>query len=300
VELVLSRPVDCLGDWTFDFYWQHRGNRLEPDSPIPFQVEGDYSYRDVVEALREGEDVWIRGDVGGRLGSSMGVDLRFFGGSGRRCECGRIFVEGDVVGKRAGISMLAGAIYVKGGLAEPLGNIVEVPSDVKGFHKFRSITELLLTGGEVLPPNQQLEDGLVLRDGIVRDTLAARLPVDKRLLVEGDAGMSSGILMEAGLLQIRGDAGRNTGVLMRGGTIVVEGDCGEFAATRMTGGKLVIQGRVGGYLGGGLRGGVVYLKRKTRPLPPLAERELTREDQAFLQGIGVGRIAAQLYYKYGV
>jgi len=42
-----------------------------------------------------------------------------------------------------GMGMVSGAIYVKGPIEEPLGNVVEIVSDKPGYRKFRSITEIL-------------------------------------------------------------------------------------------------------------------------------------------------------------
>jgi len=82
VNIELSHPVDCLCDFTYDFYWQHRGSRLTPSAVIPHQVGTSYTYQDIVFALQKGEDVIIKGNAGKRLGSSLGVDLRFFGEQG--------------------------------------------------------------------------------------------------------------------------------------------------------------------------------------------------------------------------
>jgi formylmethanofuran dehydrogenase subunit C len=40
----------CLCDFTFDFYWQHQGSRLDPDGAI----SGATTWRGLVEALRRG------------------------------------------------------------------------------------------------------------------------------------------------------------------------------------------------------------------------------------------------------
>ena len=91
----------------------------------------------MVEALRQGETVKILGDAGSRLGSSLGVDLIRLGGKGGPIETtGKIVVDGNV-GSRMGISMLRGAIYVSGRVEAPLGNVVEVESDLTGYQKVR-------------------------------------------------------------------------------------------------------------------------------------------------------------------
>ena len=100
----------------------------------------------------------------------------------------------------------------------PLGNVVEAKSDLSGYRKFISVTEVLERGLSILPPNVVSENGLAIKDGIIRDTLGARSATGKRLLLQGDAGMSTGILMQSGLVDVAGSAGSNTGVLMKGGT----------------------------------------------------------------------------------
>jgi len=63
-----------------------------------------------------------------------------------------------------------------------------------------------------------MKDGCIyLRDRMIRDTIAARLDADKKVIVEGDSGMSTGILMKRGSIHIEGDSGLNTAVLLRGG-----------------------------------------------------------------------------------
>ena len=46
----------CLGDFTFDFYWQHQGSRLDKD-----QTVSGISLRQMVEALCQGETIRIFG-----------------------------------------------------------------------------------------------------------------------------------------------------------------------------------------------------------------------------------------------
>ncbi len=246
MELELSRPVDCLCDFTYDFYWQHKGERLLPSSIIPHQKGTSYTYEDLVSCLKREEDVHISGNVGRRLGSSLGVDLKFFGGTGRPQKVGSIIVDGGA-DTRMGISMVSGSIYVNGTVRQPIGNVVEVKSDRAGYRKFISVTNLLHGGlkDEILSPNVLNGDELFLKDGIIRDTIAARLDADKTVTVEGDAGMSTGILMKRGFVRVDGDTGMNTGVLMRGGILIV-GNAGEFAGAYMRGGVLIIRGKAKG------------------------------------------------------
>ncbi|MBK5190645.1 MAG: formylmethanofuran dehydrogenase, partial [Methanosarcinales archaeon] len=163
MELKLSSPQDCIGDFTYNFIWQHKGARLNPTETIPSQLGTSYSYEAVVEALKSGEDVHIKGDVGTRLGSSLGVNLVYFGGNGKELpEVGSIVVDGNA-GSHLGLSMLSGAIYVKGEVTEPLGNVVQVGSDLDGYKKFVSITWVLHHPEErpintILAPNE-FKDG---------------------------------------------------------------------------------------------------------------------------------------------
>jgi len=142
MNLTLNTRIDCICDFTYNFIWQHKGEELDPDAPIPDQVDSEYTYRQLVEALASGEDVHISGSVGKRFASGLGVNLAYFGGEGDALDVGSVFVDGDI-GTRAGISMVSGAIYVKGTIAEPMGNIVEVVSDEGGYRKYISITAIL-------------------------------------------------------------------------------------------------------------------------------------------------------------
>ncbi len=260
MDIELSQPVDCLCDFTYDFYWQHEGRRLAPAGIIPHQKNTSYTYSDLVTNLKQGEDVHIKGHVGRRLGSSLGVDLKFFGGTGGTLKTGSIIVDCDV-DTRMGISMVSGAIYVRGKIKQPLGNVIEVESDRAGYRKYRSITGILREGLEeaIVGPNVLEKDTLSINDGLIRDTIAARLDSEKQVFVDGNAGMSSGILMKRGIVEIEGDAGMNTGVLQRGGILIVN-NTEEFAAAYMKGGILIIRGKSGGYTGANMKGGTIFLK----------------------------------------
>ncbi|HEY9206304.1 MAG TPA: formylmethanofuran dehydrogenase [Candidatus Methanoperedens sp.] len=260
MDIELSQPVDCLCDFTYDFYWQHEGRRLAPAGIIPHQKNTSYTYSDLVTNLKQGEDVHIKGYTGRRLGSSLGVDLKFFGGTGGPLKTGSIIVDDDV-DTRMGISMVSGAIYVRGKIKQPLGNVIEVESDHAGYRKYRSITGILREGLEeaIVGPNVLEKDTLSINDGLIRDTIAARLDSDKRVFVDGNAGMSTGILMKRGIVEIDGDAGMNTGVLQNGGILIVN-NTEEFAAAYMKGGILIIRGKSGGYTGASMKGGTIFLR----------------------------------------
>ena len=285
----------CLCDFTFDFYWQHRGSRLDMDGTV-----SGISFRKMVQALRQGETIRIQGDAGSRLGSSLGVDLLRLGGKGGPIEqTGRIIVDGDV-GSHMGISMLRGAIYVSGEVMSPLGNAVQAESDLTGYSKFISITEALEKGLAVLPPNEVSESGMTVKDGKVRDTLGARNPACKSLLLEGDAGMSTGILMRSGSIDVHGDAGANTGVLMDGGRVVVRGRTGDFTAAEMRAGEIIIEGDGGSFACARMRGGAVYA-RQGKCLPPAGMHSPDGKEQAMLSRIlGIPLMHAMMYRKFSL
>lgn len=297
MNLELSRPIDCLCDFTYDFFWQHGGKMLDPSDIIPYQIRTSFTYKDLVECLKKGGDVHIKGNAGKRLGSSLGVDIGFFGGKGGTLKAGSIVVDGDV-DTRMGISMVSGSIYVSGKVKEPLGNVIEVISDRKGYRKYRSITGLSrdLPNEPVAEPNYVTPDGLYIKDGLLRDTIAARLDANVMVIVSGNAGMSTGILMKQGTVHIYGDAGMNTGVLMRGGILSVC-DTEEFAGTEMKGGRLIIRGRAKGYVGANMKGGVIFYRGKAIP------RHVAHDESDIRFLVKTFRISqneAMMYRKYSI
>lgn len=288
---------DCLCDFTFDFYWQHKGSRLNPDRTVSGE---SVSFRQLVEALRQGKIVRIKGDVGNRLGSSLGVDLVRLGGKGGAIEAtGRILVDGDV-GSRMGISMVRGTIYASGRVKEPLGNVIEVKTDITGYRKFISATEALEKCLPVLEPNLRNERGLEIRDGVLRDTLGARNPCDRALRVRGNVGMSTGILMRSGLIDVSGSADRNTGVLLCGGRIVVRGSTGEFTGSEMRGGEIFVAEDAGSFACAKMKGGAVYAK-SGKSLPPARANMLRAEEQALVsRTLGISPLYAMMYKRLGL
>lgn len=285
----------CLCDFSFDFYWQHLGSRLDMDATV-----GGISFRRMVQALREGETVRIQGDAGSRLGSSLGVDLMRLGGNGGSIEqTGRIIVDGDA-GSHMGISMLRGAIYVSGRVMSPLGNVVEAESELSGYKKFISVTEALEKSLAVLPPNEISEKGLAIKDGLIRDTLGARNPTKKSLLLQGDAGMSTGILMGSGSIEVDGDAGANTGVLMQGGRIVIRGGTGDFTGAEMRAGEIIIEGDAGSFACARMKGGAVYA-RQGKCLPPARMYSPDGGEQAMLsRSLEIPLLHAMMYKKFSL
>ncbi len=306
MELKLSSPQDCIGDFTYDFFWQHRGAKLNPTDAIPSQLGTSYSYEDVVDALKNGEDVHIKGDVGKRLGSSLGVDLVFFGGCGKELpEAGSIIVDGTA-GSYLGMSMLSGAIYVTGEVKEPLGNVVQVKTDLEGYKKFVSITWLLHHPEEkemksILEPNEFKEGKLLLTDRILRSTLAARCNCREEICVhvKGDVGISAGILMRKGFVLIEGNAGLNAAALLNGGKVVILGDVDEFLGVEMRKGVVFVKGKCKGFVGAKMAEGRIICRR-TKPVPPVKEKALEKEDLALLAEFGISGMITLNYGRYEV
>ncbi|MCL7413228.1 MAG: formylmethanofuran dehydrogenase [ANME-2 cluster archaeon] len=301
ISFVLSAPVDNLCDYTFNFYYLNQ--KLDPGTQIPYQAEGSYTYRDLVEALKKGADVHIKGDVGERLAFGMGSDLKHLGGTGRPETAGRLFVDGNV-GAEAGMGMVAGVLYVSGTLKEPLGNIIELGSDEDSYRKFRSITDILCNGpGEdtlVINSLDEDENILTLSDDILRGTIGARMDCRGTVIVEGDVSNGTGLLMRRGTVYVRGNAGMNTGSRLAGGTVVVSGRVDEFAGAYMRSGNLVIN-EAKGYVGAKMTGGAIYSKKKVTPSPPAAPGKKSSENTKMLRRVlGAGRLEAMLYNKYEV
>ena len=309
LTLDISTQVDCLCDFTYNFYWQHNGSELNPGKPVTGQSGKHITYRELVEHLISGKDVRINGNAGSRLGSSLGVDLKYFGGIGVALDTGRIFVDGNA-GTRMGISMVSGRIYVSGSVAQPMGNVVEVVPDREGYRCFRSITDILHNGlgndeftdiGNSFRVGEKDLPCLVLADGVVRDTVGARCERDARVVVRGDVSLSTGILMHKGTIIIEGDAGMNTGTLLSGGTVVVQGGAGEFAAADMRSGTLIITGKSLGYMCANMRGGAVFVKRDVKVLPPARQCQLSDSDLKLLVDVlETNWMDAMGYRKYGV
>lgn len=300
MELELSAPVDCVADFTYNFYWQHRGSMLEPSDRIPHQEGSGYTYRDVVEALKRGDDVYVSGDVGHRLCSSFGVDLHFFSGTGATIPVGDVIVDGNV-DTRMGISMTAGVVYVAGAVKVPIGNVIEVASDRSGYRKYRSITDVVCNGlrsDTLVPPNVLSGKQLTVSDALVRDTVGARCACDARICVEGDVDLSTGILMRLGTVIVTGTAGMNSGALLNGGTVIIHGDTDAFAGIDMKSGVLLVGGTPQGYLGANKRGGTIYA-RGAKALPPSKARAVTGNDITLIsKHLGISQLHAMMFKKF--
>jgi len=283
LEIEPDGPIDCIADFTYNFYWQQKGEELKPEDPIPGTK---YTYKDIIEHLKKGGTLKILGDAGHRLSSSMGVDLKFFGGTGKPINVGEVIIEGDV-DTRMGISMVKGTIYVKGKVKEPIGNLIEVESDKKGYKKFKSITDIVTNGlrGEKPIGASLAGNRLIIDDGRIRDTIGARLDIEAQIIHEGDVDLSTGILMKKGVVKVNGDAGRNTGALLSGGTVIIDGDTGDFTGIDMKSGTIIINGDAGKFMGAQRKGGII-LAKNGKPVPPTSENKLTEEDKQTLIKFG--------------
>ncbi len=291
----LEKPVDKLCDYTYDFCWS---SNFEQGSTIPHQKRSSHTYREIVEALKTGETVHIKGDVGEQLAHSMGASIEHLGGNGGTEYAGIIVVDGNI-GPEAGMGMVAGTLYISGKIAEPFGNIIEVKSDREGYRKFVSITDLLCNSREETVISNQMEGKkLILSDNIQRGTIAARCYCDVDILVKGDVYNGSGLLMQKGTLVIEGNAGMNTAAHLNGGTVIVKGKCGEFAGAFMKDGYLLAE-EMQGYVGADMKDGVILTHKKVNISPPAKKGKLGKPDIDLLKKhMGAGRFASLQYNKY--
>ncbi len=299
--LTLKEHVDNLCDYTYTFMLHN--SRLRPDSIIPSQQGTDHTFKDLVDELKKGGEVRIYGSAGKRLAYSMGVNLKFLGGTGQAEKAGKLFIEGDTA-PEMGMGMISGTIYVKGKIEEPVGNLVEVRSDVPGYRKFRSITDILCNGQgkDTLVRNtyDERKRHLVLEDGMLRGTIAARCNCDALVTVEGNAYNGTGLLMQKGEVHVNGDAGMNTGAHLDGGTVIVEDMAGEFAGAYMKRGMLILNDAKG-FAGANMKDGVIFAKKKIRTAPPVKEAAMSQEDaKAILKHLGIGHVEAMSYHKYRI
>ncbi len=299
--LTLKDRVDNLCDYTYNFTWQN--NKIHPDSIIPFQTSTKYTFSDLVNELKKGKEVHISGNAGKRLGYSMGVNLKHMGGTGAMENAGNIFIDGDV-SSEMGMGMVSGAIFIKGTVEEPIGNLIEVVSNEQGYRKFRSITNILCsgTGKDVLIKNNydKQKRHLFLDDGISRGTIAARCNCDAIVRVEGDVYNGTGLLMQKGNIHITGNAGMNTGAHLDGGLIVVEGTAGEFAGAYMKKGTIILHDAKG-YAGANMKDGVILSMKKIKTSSPVKELPINQEEaNIIMKNLGIGHVEAMSYHKYGI
>ncbi|WP_321430576.1 formylmethanofuran dehydrogenase [uncultured Methanolobus sp.] len=298
-ELIIEGTADYICDYTFNFYWHNKS--LNPDSLITGQNSTTFTYRDIVDELKTGGDVRITGNVGKNFAYSLGAGIKRLGGSGEIEKAGRIFIDGNV-GPEAGMGMAAGTLYIRGDIEYPLGNIIEVASDVPEYRKFRSVTDVLCNGTDndelIVNEFNETERTLILKDGIPRGTVAARCPCDAKVIIEGDAHNGTGMLASNATVIINGNAGMNTGSHLDGGTVVVHGEVGEFAGAYMKGGKLIFL-NAKGFIGAGMEGGAIYSKNKAKSSPPAAKSRMKGDDSKLMRELmDAGRVESMLYNKY--
>ncbi|HSD58729.1 MAG TPA: tributyrin esterase, partial [Methanotrichaceae archaeon] len=151
-----------------------------------------------------------------------------------------------------------------------------------------------------LGPNQQDERGILIADGILRDTVCARNTADREIRIKGDAGMSTGILMQSGLVDVAGRAGSNTGVLMKGGRMVIRGSTEDFTGAEMRGGEIFVSESAGNFACAKMKGGAIYAK-KGKPLPPAKVQALRAAEQtAVARALGINPLYAMMYCRLGL
>jgi formylmethanofuran dehydrogenase subunit C len=298
-ELIIEGTADYICDYTFNFYWHN--NSLDPDSLISGQKGTTFTYRDIVNELKAGGDVRITGNVGKNFAYSLGADIKHLGGSGEIEKAGRIFINGNI-GPEACMGMVSGILYVKGDIEYPLGNIVELVSDIPEYRKFCSITDILCNGidNDEIIDNEfnEPERTLILKDGVSRGTVAARCNCDSKIIIEGDAYNGTGMLARKGTVIVNGNAGMNTGSHLNGGTVVVHGEVGEFAGAYMKDGKLIFL-NAKGFIGAGMEGGGIYSKSKSKTSPPAAKSRMKGDDSKLVREVmDAGRVESMLYNKY--
>ncbi|WP_406658047.1 formylmethanofuran dehydrogenase [Methanolobus sp. ZRKC2] len=301
INIELKETADYLCDYTFNFHWHNQ--TIDPGDKIPFQENTRYSYSEIVEALKAGDDIHIKGDVGKNFAYSMGADLRHFGGSGDAEKAGNIFVDGNI-GPEAAMGMVSGSLYASGEIEEPFGNIIEVLSDIEGYRKFRSITDIACNGpgNDTLVSNEynSSDRTLILNDGLLRGTIGARCYNPVKIIVENDTHNGTGVLMKGGTVIVHGNAGMNTGSHLYGGKVAIHGSVGEFAGAYMKAGVLAFH-EAKGFIGAGMAGGSIYSKKKAKTSSPAAKVKMKGEDSALMRKLmGAGRVESMLYNKYEV
>lgn len=279
IELNVDGVVDCIGDFTYNFYWSHKGEKMELNDLIQGT---EYSFKDINDYLQKGYSIKINGDAGHRLASSLGVNLKYFGGDGSSVNVGNIIVEGNVK-SRMGISAVKGNIYVKGDITGPIGNLVEIKSDKKDYRKFRSITDIIMNGlnKDKLIGAELHGNTLTINDEMVRDTVGARINKNCEIIVNNDVDLSTGVLMRKGRVIVNGKSGKNTAALLNGATIIINGNCDDFTAADMIKGNLIVNGNAGNFLAANKKTGTIYAK-KGSAIFPTKEQKLDMDDKNFL------------------
>jgi formylmethanofuran dehydrogenase subunit C len=124
--------------------------------------------------------------------------------------------------------------------------------------------------------------------------------MEKIIHIDGNVGMSTGILMRKGQIRVFGRAGRNTGVLMRSGRIVVMGSTDDFTGAEMRGGEIFIKGHAGCYACAGMLGGSIYAQ-SGKAMPPAKEHMLNHYELATVaRTFELNPIHAMVYRRWGL
>jgi len=101
------------------------------------------------------------------------------------------------------------------------------------------------------------------------------------------------------LVIVEGNAGMNAAALLNGGTVVVLGDVAEFLGVEMKKGVAFVKGNARGYIGAKMTGGRIVCRR-TKPIPPVKEKKLEKEDLALLARFGISGMLTLNYGRYEV
>jgi len=115
--------------------------------------------------------------------------------------------------------------------------------------------------------------------------------------VKGDVGISVGILMRNGFVLVEGNAGMNATALLNGGKVVILGDAAEFLGVEMRKGLVFVKRGCKGYVGAKMTGGRIICRR-TKPVPPVKEKALGKDDLALLAEFGISGMLTMNYGRY--
>ena len=148
-------------------------------------------------------------------------DLSRFRYVGRGMKAGNMVIEGGG-GFYLGEEMAGGSITVKGDVLGWTG------SAMRG-----GLIEVFGHGGDYLAAPYRGET-VGMRGG--------------RIIVHGNVGVNTGLLMAGGSIRVEGSAGAFLGHGMLGGEILVQGDCGLRLGAEMKGGRIVVLGRIAGLM----------------------------------------------------
>jgi formylmethanofuran dehydrogenase subunit C len=81
--------------------------------------------------------------------------------------------------------------------------------------------------------------------------------------------------------------------------VVILGDAAEFLGVELRKGRVFVKGNCKGFVGAEMTGGRIICRR-TKPIPPVIERKLERDDLALLARFGISGMLAWTYAGYEV